>query len=453
MAHIARRGRSALIATAAPALICALMPSYAAAQDSSRSLTAAYNASGQDLFKRLAAAPGNIVFSPYSIGSAMAMVLAGARGGTEREMVKALRQRLAPAQINDANAAVLARLDSYDKGSTPPCPPGLELKGSQCVGPLNYGRCPEEQTVVGDSCVAMPNLPHSAKLAVANALMLTRSDSPVSNDYVSLLADKYAAEVFRNATLDSVNGWVARKTEGKIDKILDRLDQDTAAVILNAVYFKAKWASVFHKEATRDEPFNLTRTQRISAPTMRRTGNYALVSRQGYRALRLAYDVDALGMIVVLPNDIDGLAATTARLDAREFEEVAAALRRPASGKQVELTLPRFKITTRADLVPPLKQAGMTLAFDSAKADFSGITGRPPSELPTAIGQILHRAFIDVMEDGTEAAAATAATISVTSAPAPQQIVPFHVDHPFLYFIVDDATGAILFEGRVVDPR
>jgi serpin B len=155
-------------------------------------------------------------------------------------------------------------------------------------------------------CVTAPTYPPSAKLAVADALMLTRHGGLVAKSYEALVKDKYAAEVFQNATIGDVNGWVNRKTEGKIDQILDRLDPDSAAVLLNAVYFKAKWAAVFSKDATKDEAFNLTSSQKVPVAMMHKIAIYKLVARPGYRAIRLPYNVGALGMIIVLPDAIDG---------------------------------------------------------------------------------------------------------------------------------------------------
>jgi serpin B len=119
----------------------------------------------------------------------------------------------------------------------------------------------------------------------------------------------------------------------------------------------------------------------------------------------------------------------------------------------VDVAMPRFKTSFKAELVKLFQQAGMVRAFDREKADFSGVTGVPPSEVRLRISQILHRATIDVMEDGTEAAAATAVEFAVVSAPRPENPEVFRVDHPFLFYIFDDATGAILFQGRIVDPR
>jgi serpin B len=450
------RARRAFIAGCAAAVsLVLLLPAGGAAQDTvqARPLTEAYNASGEGLFKQFP--PGNVVFSPYSIGTAMAMALAGARGETEREMIAALKQRLSRPEIDAANAAVLSILNGYDKSAAPPtCPPGMRVSERRCeASPGANGRCQFPAKREGELCVAPPTYPPSAKLSVADALMLTRHGSVVAKSYQELLKDKYAAEVFRNATLDDVNGWVGRKTQGKIDRILDRLDPDSAAVLLNAVYFKARWAAVFSKNATRDEPFNLTAAQKVTVPMMRQVGTFSSVARAGYRAVRLPYEVRALGMVIVLPDAVDGLEEISRRLGAADLSQLFAALRSSDASKRVDLALPRFKTSFKAELVKLFQQAGMIRAFDQENADFSGVTGLPPSEVRLKISQILHRAVIDVMEDGTEAAAATAIELAVVSAPRPENPEVFRVDRPFLFYIVDDATGAILFQGRIVDPR
>jgi serpin B len=291
-------------------------------------------------------------------------------------------------------------------------------------------------------------LPPTAKLLIANALMLARNGAIISKDYAALLADRYAAETFRNAGLDEVNGWVKRKTEGKIDRILDQLDPDAAAVLLNAAYFKSTWASTFSKQATRGETFHLSPSQQVQVPTMSKVAGYAVTARSGYRAIRLPYAIRAIGMVIVVPDAVDGLPAVTAKLDAEELAGLFTTLR-TTPAKSVSLALPRFKSAFKADLIPPLRQAGMRLAFDRTGADFSGMTGRPGGGV--VIDQIVHRAVIDVDEDGTEAAAATAVGITMSSAALSPE--PFRVDRPFLYYIVDEATGAILFQGRVADPR
>ena len=210
---------------------------------------------------------------------------------------------------------------------------------------------------------------------------------------------KFGAEIFHDAGLDDVNAWVKRKTEGKIERILDTLDHSAAAVILNAVYFKAKWAAVFAKAATMDEAFSLSQQKKIRVPTMRRNGSYALVVQPLYRALRLPYEVGQIGMIIVLPNDVAGLDAVSRRFEADEWTQLASALQRRDATKPTDLALPRFKASFDANLVPDFRALGMVRAFDLKQADFSGMTGRPPSQVPLAIGTIVHRAILHHIDD------------------------------------------------------
>jgi serpin B len=295
--------------------------------------------------------------------------------------------------------------------------------------------------------------------------MLPGSSRMVSVDYQGLAKDKYAAEVFAGVGLKDVNGWVDKKTEGKIPKILDELNPDAKAVLLNAIYFKARWASTFAESLTKNDAFNLSAAQKIQVPTMRQTRYHTVVARQGYRAIRLPYEIEALAMVIALPNEIEGLAEVAGRLNADELSALLASVN-TASAKLVELTMPPFKMSFEAELVPVFKQLGMTLAFNDDQADFSGMTGRtaseclssgqPKSECSLKISEIKHRARIDVMEEGSEAAAATAVVLGPEIARAPGKLPqpePFHVDRPFLFFIADRTTGAVLFHGRLVDPR
>jgi len=442
--------RRALMTGGAGAFAALLPPLPLRGQETDpvRTLTRAYNASGQQLFRDLSAAPGNLVFSPYSIGTAMAMALAGARGATERQMLQVLQHRLTRPEIDRANAQALAALNAYDRSAaTPACPPGLQLAGKRCEKPwTEAGGCHFPARREGDTCVAAPILPPSAELSVADALMLPRRDDLISNEYRALLKRDYAAEVFEGASLADINAWVARQTRGKIERILEQLDPNAVAVLLNAVYFKAKWASAFSRSLTRDEPFQIAAGQQVAVPTMRRRGGYALVAGEGYRALRLPYEVDALGMVIVLPDAVDGVAAVGAKLGEARLTDLLSAIRAEPP-KQVELALPRFKLESKIELGPLFEQAGMKLAF-SGQADFGGMTTRPER---IEISDVVHRAVIDVMEDGTEAAAATAVTMMRSS--MPRSAEEFHVDRPFLFYLVDDRTGAILFQGRVSNPR
>jgi serpin B len=414
-----------------------------------RAVAMSYDASGQDLYARLATTPGNIVFSPYSIGAAMAMVLSGARGETAAEMAAALKQTLDRNVIDAANARLLAILNGYDKSGAPvTCPPSMRFNETDCEAAVPANGLCRAGYRDGGRCVASGHRPASATLKAANALMLLARGGLVSTQYAALLEANYRAQVFRGADLDAINRWVDRQTEGKIEKILDQIDPETPAVILNAVYFKAAWQAPFSRSATTDSDFHLASRETVKVPTMNRTGHYQMIARSGYRAIRLPYSVDALAMVLVVPDDVDGVDKVGRALDA---DALAALLRDLTEWKTVELALPRFKTAFRAELGKLFKQAGMRRAFDGSRADFSGMTGRPPREAPFAIGEVIHRAVIDVTEEGTEAAAATA--VAMMAASMPSHVEQLAVDRPFLFYITDETTGAILFQGRISDPR
>lgn len=386
----------------------------AAAQDGGRALTQAYNRSGHELFQALAATPGNVVLSPFSIGTAMAMVLAGARGETETEMRSVLRHTLSGEQIDAANAKALAALLAVGQPS--------DAKSS------------------------------NATLRIANALMLVNPSATVADAYRDRIRNYYVAEIIPGADLAAVNAWVKDKTEGKIPTILDRLNPQDSHVLLNAIYFKAPWAHAFSKSATRDRDFHLTAADKAEVPTMAQSAAFAIEKGDGYQAIRLPYARDGLSMIVVRPDDIAGIDKVIAGFDGARLDALLQALR-AAPQRMVTLSLPKFKFEFAAQLIPPFKALGMSKVFDPAVSDLSGLTGLPREQAQSSIDQIMHRAVIEVAEEGTEAAAATAVVVTTRTMAPSQQPERFTVDRPFMFMIADDATGAILFAGRVSDPR
>jgi serpin B len=422
-----------------------------------KTLTEAYNASGQQLFGQFAASSDNVVFSPYSIGAAMAMALAGARGATETEMLSALEQKLSPSEINAANAAARAVLGGYDNSAmAPECPPASTFSDGRCeASRLSSGRCPPPLELSDDKCVGPPTERPSAALALANALVQTPGAPPVADEYKALLERDYAAETFNAVQLDDINAWVSRRTQGKIDSILSEL-QPNATVLLNAVYFKAHWRSQFIVSETQDEAFHLDGSHSVQTPTMHMTAAFALARQPGFRAVALPYDVGGIEMVVVLPDATDGAAAIARPLDAPHLDALFAALQ-TAEGQLVDLALPKFKARFAADHVETaFQRLGMVEAFDHNRADFSGVTGQPVGpvgEERLFISQIAHRAMVDVTESGTEAAAATAVVLATRMAALGPPPARFHVDHPFLFYVLEETTGAILFQGRIVDPR
>jgi serpin B len=418
-----------------------------------KALTRDYNASGLSLYRALARTPGNVVLSPYSIGAALAMVRSGARGETEREMATALKHSLPRDAVDQANAAVLAILKSYDRTADPGyCPKGARRAGDRCeTAPVAGGSCPPLATGKGDICTVPPDLP-SATLLVANALALPKGAAGIAKAYAASLRDSYAATVLHGGGAADINAWVASKTAGKIDRIIDSLPADPGPVLINAVYLKAAWHSPFAEAATHDGDFSLSAAASVRVPMMHQEAELALVERPAYRALRLDYAERSLGLIVVLPREVERIDSVTDGLDATGLAGLLAALKE-APHRLVALALPRFKAALSADLVPPLQSAGMRLAFGDA-ADFSGMTGTGPRAAGLKIAAIKHRAVIEVDERGTEAAAATSIAMAPTSAPLePPRPVPFVVDRPFLFLVVDNASGAVLFQGRMADPR
>lgn len=373
----------------------------------SNTVAAAGNRLGLELYRRLAEKPGNLVVSPYSVATAMAMAQAGARGATEKEMAAVLHISLPASQLADSYRALTETLN----------------REATAGGPL---------------------------VQVSNALHLTRFGEFVAPGFKQFLADRFAAEVFTGSDLGAINGWVKQRTNGRIERILTKLDPNSVCVLLNAIYFKGAWLERFNTRDTRADAFHLAGGEVIQVPSMHQNGYFQVVRTQGYDAIRLRYRKSGLAMIVVVPTRIDGLGELEARLDPQSTAALLAQLVAASTGK-VELSLPRFKVEFGADLIPLFQSFGMQLAFNPDRADFTGITESTEEKKRIHISQIQHRAFIDVNEDGTEAAAATAVEFALRAGPG--QPTVFKVDRPFLYFIADEASGAILFIGRVMDPR
>lgn len=373
-------------------------PSESAAQDI---LTQGNRAFAVQLYRRLATGEGNLFFSPHSISAAMAMTYAGARGDTAAEMKRAFHFDLDPNRLHPAFKLLNDGLST-----------GSGLAGQ--------------------------------KLNIANALVLTGND--VSGAYKTLLKAYYDAEIFPG-DLDAINAWVRNKTERKIEKILDELSADSVCVILNAIYFKGLWAFPFDKARTADAPFNVSADRQATIPFMYRKAGFKLLKEKDFRALSIPYEGERRSLVILLPNQVDGLTALEQKVDEPNLQQWLAALD-GQTPRKVMLYLPGFKLETNYDLVPPLKQMGIAEAFQMPVADFRGM-GWPKGKL--RISQIKHKAFIEVNEEGTEAAAVTA--VEMVTKVIMEHPEAFRVDRPFLFLIRDHASGTILFMGRMVDPR
>lgn len=353
------------------------------------------------LYLELGAAKGNLFFSPYSISSALGMTYAGAGGDTAAQMKEVLRFRLNQAELNSAFKALNGELRST----------------AQKTG---------------------------QKLSIANALILT--GGPVSSGFKAMLKESYDAEIFGGG-LDKVNGWVKEKTEGKIDKILSELSPDSVCVLLNAIYFKGVWDVQFDKKKTVDAPFKVSADRQVTVPLMHRKDDMRIMTGKDFQAVSIPYKGESMSMVILLPKAVDGLPALERQLTAGNLREWLAELdKKPV--RKTYLYLPKFKLETGYDLKAPFQAMGMKDAFSTTKADFTGMGWEKGS---LWIGQIKHKAFVEVNEEGTEAAAATAVEMVTKSAPVRDHEV-FRADHPFLFMVRDNASGAILFMGRMADP-
>ncbi len=352
-----------------------------------------------DLYRELGKVEGNMFFSPFSISSALAMTYAGARGDTAEQMKEALHFQLEQSGLNSSFRSLNQRL-------------ALTAERSD------------------------------QKLTIANALVLTKGR--VSDKYEKILKTYYDAEIF-GGDLGAINGWVKRKTEGRIDTILEQLSANSVCVILNAIYFKGTWDAQFDKKSTRDAPFNISADKQVNVPLMHRKDNYKLLEQENIQVISLPYKGKELSMVVFLPGQADGLAAIEEQLKAKDIRELMVKLDKQPD-RNVSVYFPRFTTASKYDLVGPFQTMGMKDAF-STRADFTGMGWQKGY---IWIGQIKHRAFVEVNEEGTEAAAATAVEMVTKAMPARELI--FRADHPFLFLIRDNQTGTILFMGRMANP-
>jgi serpin B len=358
-----------------------------------------------DLYARLRTEEGNLFLSPYSISTALAMTYAGARGETERQMADVLHFALEQERLHPALAALESSVQAASDS------PGCALNVANALwGQQDYGFL--------DEFLALNRKHHGAGFREL--------------DFV------HATEQARR----TINTWVADQTQQMIKELLLKGDLDPADVLVltNAIHFKGDWASRFDRRHTQDAPFRISENDQVVVPTMRSVSQFAFAATDGLDLLELPYAGDRLSMVLLLPKKVDGLAPLEQSLSKESLERWLGSLRQ----QPVRVSLPRFSLESRFDLTKTLEAMGMADAFSRGKADFSGMTGRRD----LFIDLVIHQATVEVSEEGTEAAAATAVKTKGISMPA-----AFVADHPFLFLIRDKQTGSILFMGRVVDPR
>lgn len=367
-----------------------------------------------DLYHQVQGGDGNLVYSPYSISLAMAMVYGGAGGETASQIASTLHFTLPPDQFHPALNAL-----SLDLAQRP-----AQSKEVDRKNPL--------------------------QLNIANAVWGQR-DYLFEASYLDLLAVNYGAGVRLldfaadpDAARQQINDWADRETEGMIKDVIPpgSVDPSTRMVLANAIYFKAAWQEAFVKKLTRNVTFTLLDGTQVPVPTMQTDGGIPVrtSSGDGYQVVALPYKGNLAEMVIILP-DQGGFESVESTLDGARFSAILDEL---APG-DLTLYMPKFEFTVDLNLKTVLSTLGMPLAFDETKADFSSIT---KSE-QLYVQQALHKAYILINEEGTKAAAASFSFMAPTSA-MPQEL---RIDRPFIFIIRDVPTGTILFVGRVLDPR
>ncbi|MEN4010794.1 MAG: serpin family protein [Bellilinea sp.] len=386
--------------------------SPAASESALAELVSGNTAFALNLYQMLARQPGNLFYSPYSISLALAMTYAGARAETEQQMAQALHFNLPQAELHPAFNLLDQRLRPLDDQ------PAQD----------------EEQPF---------------QLNIANSLW-GQQDFEFLDEFLDTLAANYGAGMYRvnyNQPEDArlkINAWVEDQTRDKIKDLIQpgSLSPLTRLVLANAIYFKAAWQSPFDKEATSAGEFTLLDGSEVSAEMMSQWQDMYYLRGEDFAAVDLAYRDSNMSMLVIVP-DAGKFADVEAGLTPEGLETIRGGL----AMASVRLSMPKFSFESSFGLSEALKELGMPAAFDDELADFSGMTGKPD----LVISDVVHKAFVDVNEDGTEAAAATAVIMKVMAMPLEE--AELTIDRPFLFLIQDRSNGTVLFLGRVVDPR
>ncbi len=362
----------------------------------------ASNAFAFDLYAELGSAEANLGLCPLSIDTALAMTYAGAQGETAEQMRTVLHLPSGP-QAHEDMGALGAGLATLDGG---------------------------------------------VSVDLANRLWV-HDGYPLRQDYLDLLGKHYQAPPetvdFVRApgeAIATINQWVGEATHGKVPEIVtrDMIDSLTRLVITNAVHFKGLWKSPFDPAKTRDRPFHVKPDETVDVPMMNQLAPFRYTETEQLQLIELPYEGDALSMVVLLPKERDGLASLERGFGQDELDTLLAA----AHETQIQVALPRFQVDSAFCLKKALIALGMTDAFDASKADFSGLTDDPAGLYITAVA---HKTRVEVNEEGTEAAGATAVVMSKRG-----MLLRFQADHPFLFLIRDTRSNAILFLGQVANP-
>lgn len=361
------------------------------------------NAFTTDLYQVLKSEQSNLFFSPYSISSALVMIYAGTRENTAQQLATALHLQ----QVNHSDFSSL------------------------------------KQSLINT------NTEDAYQLSIANAIWMQKNFL-ANPEFIYLLQDSYRAklqlidfEADVESARNKINGWTQEKTQQKIQDLLQPgiITEKTRLILTNAIYFKGNWLNAFNEEKTAPMSFKTTTNEQVEVATMFREDQFNYAEDQEVQLIELPYktqgEQSGLSMVILLPKQIDKLTEVEQHIDrwlSPNFKK-----------EKVKLYLPKFNLTSEFDLKKVLETLGVVDAFDADQANLTGINDKEK----LFISAVVHKAFIDVNEKGTEASASTAI---VTATRSIAKVNEFRADHPFLFWIRDQQSGALLFMGRVINP-
>jgi serpin B len=366
------------------------------------SLIESENSFAFDIFRSAAynsKASENLIISPLSISTALSMALNGANGPTRDSMLKALRvKNITPGEINQSYKDLSEALLSVDK---------------------------------------------RVLISIANSVW-AENNFVVKKPFTGILTGFYNAEAKSFDINDllapkQMNSWIEANTNGLIKNMIDRLDNNTVMLLINAIYFKGKWKSQFDASKTVNQAFYKSDGTTSQVPMMKQTSDFRIYKGESFTLAEFPYGQGNFVMDVLVPDSKNGVDGLLSQLNEITFQNWIGLM----SERETVLSFPRFKYGYKKELNEILSGMGMGIAFTDA-ADFSNI-----SDLDLLISIVLHQAFIETNEEGSEAAAATIIGIGTTSMPIRFEL---NLDHPFIYIIRETSTNSILFMGKVEDP-
>lgn len=377
--------------------------------DSVIRLSGAINEFGFDLLKELSSTEprDNVFTSPVSVHLALEMTYMGAEGETEKEMKDVLKIG------------------------------GLE----KCESAALANRLMDQLGRIPDSNVDLANS------------IWAREGLPFKKVFLEIGEDFFGARVSEldfssPQAVKTINGWVSDNTRGKIDRIVKQLNPLDVMVLLNAIYFEAPWSEQFKEENTEEGPFYLEAGSQKDLPMMSQSGSFRFLETEDFKLIRLPYGkTESLAAYILLPEEKFGLRELTDRITGKSWKSWLSRLNQSRG----RIVLPRFELSYDKELNEPLKDLGMELAFDRTRADLTGIIDLPTQN--AYVSKVRHKTLLEVTERGTKAAGVTSVKVGLTSLGPSQDSFEMVVDHPFLFAIRHEETGALLFLGGINNPK